>query len=102
MLEQGLHTSPLHCTCRAVRTLHIYALLHKCEPQQRSGMCMKGTICRCFCTAPGRLSLSFTAGDNRVGIIATLFLPVVGWVAFNIGGPALNQLANTGKNAARR
>ena len=43
-----------------------------------------------------------TAGDNRVGIIATLFLPVVGWVLFNIGGPALNQLANTGKNASRR
>jgi photosystem II PsbY protein len=34
------------------------------------------------------------AGDNRFGIIATLFLPVVGWVAFNIGGPALNQLNN--------
>lgn len=32
------------------------------------------------------------AGDNRLGIIATLFLPVVGWVLFNIGGPALNQL----------
>lgn len=42
------------------------------------------------------------AGDNRVGIIATLFLPVVGWVGFNIAGPALNQLANTGKNASRR
>ena len=37
-----------------------------------------------------------------MGIIATLFLPVVGWVLFNIGGPALNQLANTGKNASRR
>ena len=35
------------------------------------------------------------ASDNRLGIIATLFLPVVGWVLFNIGGPALNQLANT-------
>ena len=34
------------------------------------------------------------ASDNRIGIIATLFLPVVGWVLFNIGGPALNQLAN--------
>ena len=47
-------------------------------------------------------SLLGIAGDNRVGIIATLFLPVVGWVLFNIGGPALNQLANTGKNASRR
>ena len=35
------------------------------------------------------------ASDNRFAIIATLFLPVVGWVLFNIGGPALNQLANT-------
>lgn len=30
--------------------------------------------------------------DNRVFIIATLFVPVVGWVGFNILGPALNQL----------
>ena len=34
------------------------------------------------------------ASDNRFTIILTLFLPVVGWVLFNIGGPALNQLAN--------
>ena len=34
------------------------------------------------------------AGDNRLGIIATLALPALGWVLFNIGGPALNQLAN--------
>ncbi|CAK0784971.1 hypothetical protein CVIRNUC_008176 [Coccomyxa viridis] len=46
--------------------------------------------------------VQLAASDNRVGIIATLFLPVVGWVLFNIGGPALNQLANTGKNASRR
>ena len=39
------------------------------------------------------LQLSEAAGrDNRVLIIATLFLPVVGWVGFNILGPALNQL----------
>lgn len=37
--------------------------------------------------------------DNRVLIIATLFVPVVGWVAFNILGPALNQLqAQVAKN----
>ena len=46
-----------------------------------------------------RYRLALHAGDNRFGIIATLFLPVIGWVAFNIGGPALNQLANTGKAA---
>ncbi|MFZ8260775.1 photosystem II protein Y, partial [Staphylococcus aureus] len=40
----------------------------------------------------GELLYSDCAGDNRLGIIATLFLPVLGWVAFNIGGPALNQL----------
>ena len=38
------------------------------------------------------------AGDNRLGIIATLALPAIGWVAFNIGGPALNQLANMDKS----
>ena len=39
------------------------------------------------------LYLQLAAGrDNRVFIIATLFVPVVGWVGFNILGPALNQL----------
>ena len=28
---------------------------------------------------------TLAAGDGRVGIIALLFLPVLGWVAFNIG-----------------
>ena len=32
--------------------------------------------------------------DSRPLIIATLFIPVVGWVGFNILGPALNQAAN--------
>jgi photosystem II PsbY protein len=49
--------------------------------------------------ARARCSQAWRAGDNRFGIIATLFLPVIGWVAFNIGGPALNQLQNTGKLA---
>lgn len=41
------------------------------------------------------------AGDNRIGIIATLFIPVIGWVGFNILGPALNQLKQTSeKNSA--
>lgn len=34
------------------------------------------------------------AGDNRALILAVVFVPAVGWVAFNILGPALNQLAN--------
>ena len=32
------------------------------------------------------------SGDNRLGILAVVFLPVVGWVLFNIAGPALNQV----------
>ena len=34
------------------------------------------------------------AGDNRALILGVIFVPAVGWVAFNILGPALNQLAN--------
>ena len=34
------------------------------------------------------------AGDNRAAIVATLFVPALGWVAFNILGPALNQYQN--------
>ena len=34
------------------------------------------------------------AGDNRILIIATVLLPVVAWVLFNITGPALAQLSN--------
>lgn len=36
--------------------------------------------------------LMTTAGDNRLGILAVVFLPVVGWVLFNIAGPAFNQV----------
>ena len=32
--------------------------------------------------------------DNRAAIVATLFVPALGWVAFNILGPALNQYQN--------
>jgi photosystem II PsbY protein len=32
------------------------------------------------------------AGDNRLSTISLLFLPALGWVAFNIVQPALNQL----------
>lgn len=34
------------------------------------------------------------ASDNRLLILATLFVPAIGWVGFNILGPALNQLKN--------
>ena len=65
-------------------------------------MSIEGGLRRCaFLNGVGSPIFN-AAGDNRVGIIATLFLPVVGWVGFNIAGPALNQLANTGKNASRR
>ncbi|KXZ44932.1 hypothetical protein GPECTOR_60g709 [Gonium pectorale] len=35
---------------------------------------------------------SLAASDNRLGIIATLFVPALGWVAFNILGAAKAQL----------
>ena len=34
---------------------------------------------------------SLAAGDNRVGLLATLALPAAGWVLFNILGPLKNQ-----------
>lgn len=34
------------------------------------------------------------AGDNRIGIIATLFLPALGWVAFNIFSGLQGQIEN--------
>lgn len=37
--------------------------------------------------------------DLRFGVVALLFIPVLGWVAFNIGGPALNQLSEMSKNS---
>jgi photosystem II PsbY protein len=36
---------------------------------------------------------TIAAGDNRLSVIGLLFLPALGWVAFNILQPALNQLA---------
>jgi photosystem II PsbY protein len=35
------------------------------------------------------------AGDARILAIATLFVPAIGWVLFNIGGPLLNQVNET-------
>jgi len=32
------------------------------------------------------------ASDNRAGVLATLFVPALGWVAFNILSPLTNQL----------
>jgi photosystem II PsbY protein len=41
------------------------------------------------------------AGDNRFGTISLLFVPVLGWVGFNILGPVLKQLENmSGEPAA--
>ncbi len=34
--------------------------------------------------------------DGRLGILLTLFVPVVGWVLFNIAGPAFGQLDVSG------
>lgn len=35
---------------------------------------------------------NIAASDNRLGILALLAVPVVGWVGFNILGPLQNQL----------
>ena len=40
------------------------------------------------------------ASDNRFGTIALLLVPVVGWVLFNILGPAQNQIAAMGEGTA--
>jgi photosystem II PsbY protein len=36
--------------------------------------------------------IATTAGDSRLGSLLLLFLPVLGWVGFNILGPASKQL----------
>ena len=36
------------------------------------------------------------ASDNRIGAIATLFVPAVGWVLFNMLQPTLNQVRTLG------
>ncbi|GMH32439.1 hypothetical protein BSKO_00273 [Bryopsis sp. KO-2023] len=35
---------------------------------------------------------SIAAGDNRLGALLFLLVPAIGWVLFNIGGPASRQL----------
>lgn len=49
---------------------------------------------------------TLAASDNRLGTIGLLLLPVLGWVGFNIFGPATRQLENmstdTGKGTKRR
>ena len=41
------------------------------------------------------------AGDNRLSTIALLLVPVLGWVGFQIGGPALRQLDNMNDKAGK-
>lgn len=41
------------------------------------------------------------ARDGRFGIVALLALPALGWVGFNIFGPALNQLQQTAQKNKR-
>ncbi len=43
---------------------------------------------------------SLAARDNRAGTLALLLAPALGWVAFNILSPALNQLKGM-QNAKR-
>ena len=37
-------------------------------------------------------AMQLAAGDNRVGLLALLAAPALGWVLFNIAGPFQNQL----------
>ena len=43
-------------------------------------------------SAEAAQEVAVTAGDGRGGVLLTLFVPVVGWVLFNIFGPAKNQI----------
>ena len=45
---------------------------------------------------------SLAAKDNRAGLLALLLTPALGWVAFNILAPALNQLKGMQNANAKR
>ena len=47
-------------------------------------------------SAEAAQEVAAVAGDNRLNILLTLFVPAVAWVLFNIGGPALNQVNGMG------
>ena len=44
-------------------------------------------------SAAQELANAVAKTDNRFAIVATVALPVLGWVGFNIFGPATNQIA---------
>ena len=41
--------------------------------------------------------MSVAGGDGRAGLLAFPLLAALGWVGFNIAGPALNQINNMGE-----
>ena len=41
-------------------------------------------------------AMSLAAGDGRTGLLAFPLLAALGWVGFNIAGPALNQINDMG------
>lgn len=45
---------------------------------------------------------NLAAKDNRAGLLALLLTPALGWVAFNILSPALNQLKGMQNANAKR
>jgi photosystem II PsbY protein len=49
--------------------------------------------------AQAATELAQLAADNRIGTIALLFIPALGWVAFNIVPPLFNQLNRMGELA---
>ena len=44
-------------------------------------------------SAAQELANAVAKSDNRFAILATVALPVLGWVGFNIAGPAINQIS---------
>lgn len=44
-------------------------------------------------SADAATEVAQVAGDSRVGVIATLFVPIAGWVLFNIGGASYRPRA---------
>ena len=52
--------------------------------------------------ASGPMEVAQVAGDNRALFLLGLFVPAIGWVAFNILGPALRQVNNMSDSNTKR
>jgi len=85
--------------------------LNQLEDMQKDAAKKKGVVAGLGLTAAAMASmpdaaeaateLAQTALDARI-VIFGAFIPVVGWVAYNILGPGLNQLEDMQKDAAKK